>query len=194
MHDWKFTEYVAYRAKVEAADADRLLRQLEDAGFVGRSTRNYDGRTEDVWNTTLLGSALAGASFLKPITRAKAEALLAGVLDRTRQYNADSGKPMWIDKVSLFGSVLDEGATDFGDVDIHVVLADRAKINVAEAALAYARASGRTFSSFIDELEWSRREAIRTLKNRSGYISIHTEDLSDVTDRLRVVYERKRDD
>jgi DNA-binding IclR family transcriptional regulator len=54
----------------------------------------------------------------------------------------------------------------------------------------YARASGRSFAAFLDELFWAKKEAIGLLKNRSGYHSIHTEDLSDVTDRMRVVYER----
>ncbi|GAB4085053.1 hypothetical protein GCM10028784_16830 [Myceligenerans cantabricum] len=57
--------------------------------------------------------------------------------------------------------------------------------------MAYARASGRTFGSYIDEIFWARTEAKQILRNRSGYLSLHTEDLSDVTDRIRVVYERR---
>jgi hypothetical protein len=142
------------------------------------------------WNTTLLGSGLAGASFLKPITRAKAAVLLAGVVDRATSYNADPDKPAWIERISLFGSLLDQTATDFGDIDLHVVLEDRAEHDAAEAALAYARASGRTFPSWIDRLFWAKTEAKQILRNRSGYLSIHSEDLSDVTDRMRVVYDR----
>ncbi|GAA1874439.1 hypothetical protein GCM10009751_37530 [Myceligenerans crystallogenes] len=59
-----------------------------------------------------------------------------------------------------------------------------------EAALAYARASGRTFSNLIQRLSWARTEARQLLKNRSPYLNIHTEDLSDVTDRMRVIYRR----
>lgn len=193
LRDWTHTEHVAHLAKVDVAEAERLLRQLESERYVTQWSREHDGELAPWWNTTLLGSALASASFLKPITRAKAEALLAGVLERAASYNADPNKPVWIEKISLFGSLLDDAATDFGDVDLHVVLEDRAEDDATEAALAYARASDRTFASFMDELFWARTEAKQLLRNRSGYLSIHTEDLSDVTDRIRVVYERRTD-
>ncbi|MCP2284173.1 hypothetical protein APR04_003093 [Promicromonospora umidemergens] len=192
--DWTRTEYIAHVVKVDVAEADRLLHQLESGGYVTHQSLEYDGEPEAWWNTTLLGSGLAGASFLKPINRAKAEALLAGVLDRAASYNSDPGKPVWIERISLFGSLLDQGATDFGDIDLHVVLEDRAEHDAAEAALAYARASGRTFQSWIDRLFWAKTEAKQILRNRSGYLSIHTEDLNDVTDRMRVVYELERAD
>ncbi|MCP2286867.1 hypothetical protein APR04_005812 [Promicromonospora umidemergens] len=192
--DWTRTEYIAHVVKVDVTEADRLLHQLESDGYVMQQTREYDGEPEVWWNTTLLGSGLAGASFLKPINRAKAEALLAGVLERAASYNADPDKPVWIERISLFGSLLDQTATDFGDIDLHVVLEDRAEHDVAEAALAYARASGKSFPSWIDKLFWGQIEAKQILRNRSGYLSIHTEDLSDVTDQLTVVYERERAD
>lgn len=190
MHDWVFTERVAYVVKVEVAEAEQLLGRLETEGYVTHEIQEYDGEPGLVWITTLRGSALAGASFLKPITREKAETLLAEVLDRATAYNADPDKPVWIERISLFGSMLDEMATDFGDVDLHVVLMDRAEHDAAESALAYARASGRTFGNWIDRLSWGRTEAKQILRNRSGYLSIHVEDLSDVTDRMRVVFER----
>lgn len=114
------------------------------------------------------------------------------MLDRAVAYNADPDKPVWIERISLFGSLLDETATDFGDIDLHVVLEDRAESNATEAALAYARASGKTFPSWIDLRFWAMTEAKQILRNRSGYLSIHTEDLTDVTDRMRVVYDRKQ--
>src|SRR5690606_17737733 len=108
LHDWAHAEYVASVVKVDVAEAELLLGRLEAEGFVTHEDRDYDGKVEPWWNTTLLGSGLAGASFLKPITRAKAESLLAGVLDRAAAYNADPAKPVWIEKISLFGSMLDE--------------------------------------------------------------------------------------
>lgn len=190
LHDWTRSAYIAHVVKVDGAEAERLLNQLESEGYVARKARERGSDAELWWNATLRGSGLASASFLKPIIRAKAETLLAGVLDRAAAYNADPDKPLWIEKISLFGSLLDETATDFGDIDLHVALKDRAEHDAAEAAVAYARASGRTFGSYIDEIFWARTEAKQILKNRSGYLSIHTEDLSDVTDRMRVMYER----
>lgn len=113
-------------------------------------------------------------------------------LTEQRRTNADPDKLVWIEKISLFGSLLDQTATDFGDIDLHVVIEDRAEHDAAESALTYARASGRTFPNWIDRLFGATTEAKQILRTRSGYLSIHTEDLTDVTDRIRVVHERKR--
>lgn len=143
------------------------------------------------WSTTIRGSALAMASFLKPMTRQKTQWLLDGVIERAEAYNADPAKPFWIDRISVFGSFLDEAASDFGDLDLHVTLTDRPSDDLAKARRDYARASGRRFSSFLDELFWARTDALRTLKNRSGYISIHDEVITEFTDRWLNVYERE---
>lgn len=96
----------------------------------------------------------------------------------------------WIGS-AVFGSFLDRDAVDFGDLDLQVELVNRPAEDLAEAKLAYAKASGRSFSSFMDQLFWAEKEARQVVKNRSGYISIHTEDISRYTDRWEVVYERE---
>jgi hypothetical protein len=84
--------------------------------------------------------------------------------------------------------LLDETTNDFGDVDLQVGLSNRAaEHDAAGAAVAYARASGRTFANFPEERFWAKTEGTRLRKNRNGYLSIHTEDLRDVTDRMRVL-------
>jgi hypothetical protein len=54
--------------------------------------------------------------------------------------------------------------------------------------LAYARASGRQFNTFIDRLFWPEHEAILQLRNRSAMINITTEDVGSLTDRWETVY------
>lgn len=90
LRDWTHTERIAHLAKADVSETQRLLHQLESEGLVAHQTRKYGGEPQVEWNTTLRGSALAGASFLQPITRAKAESLVAGVLDRAAAYNADA--------------------------------------------------------------------------------------------------------
>ncbi|MCP3420316.1 hypothetical protein [Nocardioides pinisoli] len=186
--------YIAARRDVSDAEARKWLEQLEADGYLERSQgRDWDGGpkdTQDEWTTTARGGALAGASFLKPITRAKAEALLDGVLHRARAYNDDPDKPLWIDEVTVFGSFLDPEAADLGDLDIHY--ASSRRYDDQERAVAYARQSGRRFASFIEELFWPQKELSQVLKNRSGYISLTTENLSQLTDRFQVVYRRER--
>jgi len=181
---------IAERVGADATVVTQWLSQLTEAGFVKPQTRtDYDGSQVTFWETfDARGGALANASFLRPITRAKAESLLAGVLERARVYNADPDKPMWIDEITVFGSLLDEAATDLGDIDVHIVLTGRS--DDPRVAMNYGRQSGRRFSTLVEEFGYSEREAIQILKNRSGYISIHTEDITRFTDRMKVVYDR----
>jgi hypothetical protein len=184
------TSVVATWSQVSRGEADELLARLADAGFLERQVRQWDGESHVEWATTVRGGALANASFLKPMTRGKAQWLLEGVLERASTYNADPVKPMWVDRIAVFGSFLDSDAIDFGDLDLQVELVNRPAEDLVEAKLAYARASGRSFSSFMDQLFWAEKEARQVLKNRSGYISIHTEDISRYTNRWEVVHER----
>lgn len=188
------SSYVAARQDVPEAVARGWLEALEEDDFLERSIgRGWDGTKvvgQDEWTTTVRGGALAGASFLKPITRAKASILLDGLLKRARAYNADPDKPLWLDEITVFGSFLDPDAEDFGDLDIHYAFSRR--YNDQERALAYARASGRRFSTFLEELLWPSKELSQVLKNRSGYISLTTEELAELTDRFEVVYQRER--
>jgi hypothetical protein len=147
-------------SRVPPDEADELLGHLADAGFLERHVRQWDGESHVEWATTVRGGALANASFLKPMTREKAQSLLDGVLERANTYNADPAKPIWVERIAVFGSVLDHDAVDFGDLDLQVELLNRPADDLVEAKLAYARASG------------------------------HTEDISRYADRWEVVYER----
>jgi predicted nucleotidyltransferase len=184
------TEQVARLANLDSSEVTRLLEQLAVAGFVERSNPvEAAGRGGVRWCATLRGGALANASFLKPIARAKAQVLLNGVLERAAAYNADPGKPLWIERISVFGSFLNPDATDFGDIDLNVILVDR-EPDDPHARNRYSRATRRRFRNIVEELAWPGIEARRILKNRSGYISIHQEDIARFTDRSDVVFER----
>ena len=187
--DWRFPEYVAERVHLPLQEASALLERLEAEGFLERGEEKWDGALEPVWTTAVRGGALAQASFLKPITRESAEGLLAGVVERAATYNEDPGKPIWVERLVLFGSLLDEEAVDFGDVDIQLTYATRASAD-QNLKLAYAKASGRSFSTFMDELLWADTELYRILKNRSPYVSLTSEDISQFTDRWQAAYER----
>jgi len=149
---------------------------------------------EDWWVTRTLGNALAMASFAKPISRATAERLLAGLLERTKAWNANPDRLVSIDEVIVFGSYLDPTIDRLGDVDIAVTLSNWPEHQPHEIfnkrVRAYSRASGRTFPSFVDELLWPEKEAVQHLRNRSTALRITTEDIRNLTDKIRVVYTR----
>ena len=96
------------------------------------------------------------ASFLKPMPRARAEKLLAGVLERTDTYNADDSRSLVITKIAVFGSYL-RLATELGDHDLALSNAERRPASASSAALLeHARASRRRFLNLVAQLSWRR--------------------------------------
>jgi predicted nucleotidyltransferase len=188
-HDrWTTTGVLADRVRLPAQAVAPLLRQLADAGFLERRDACWAGETDE-WNTTLAGGALTMASFLRPMPRARAERLFAGVLERAVAYNADDSHPLVITQIAVFGSYLRPDATELGDLDLAVECAERRPGSASPVALLeHARASGRRFPNFVAELSWAQAELLRLLRSRSAYINVHTEDVSRFTDDWHVVY------
>lgn len=165
-----------------------MLRRLTDAGFLERRDASWSG-VADEWNTTLAGGALTMASFLKPMPRARGKRLLAGVLERAAAYNANESHPLVVTEIAVFGSYLRASATELGDLDLALTYAERRPGSAStDALLAHAGASGRQFPHFVAQLSWAHTELLQLLRNRSGYINVHTEDISRFTDDRQVVY------
>ncbi|WP_238703487.1 hypothetical protein [Arthrobacter sp. TS-15] len=95
---------------------------------------------------TILGNALAMAGFGKPITRKTADRLVAGLLERARDYNADGGKPLFVERLRIFGSYLRPDVDPLGDVDVELIFGRR--ITEPKAIHDYMKASGRMFNSY----------------------------------------------
>jgi len=173
-------DHDAARDQLRAFEAAGYIRQVERGTAVGGER----------WVTTVQGNALAQASFGKPISRATATRHLAQVIERARSYNADPGHLLSITEIAVFGSYLDPAADRLGDLDLAVTAVRRETDGdrYVDQVLAYARASGRSFSTFIEELLWPARELRMILKNRSPAISITNEDISKLTDRFEIVY------
>lgn len=165
-------------------ELDTVFADLEAAGYLERIRTDRDG---DVWwDTTILGNALAMASFGRPISRKTANRLVIELLGRARAYNADPSKPMFIDTLRVFGSYLDPDIDPVGDVDVELTYGRR----VTDMAVlrAYTRASGRSFNTYMDELMWPSTELFLHLKKRSAFISITLEDITRLTSNFRTIY------
>jgi predicted nucleotidyltransferase len=169
--------------------ARKHMRAFEAAGYVER-TELARAAGDDWWATTVKGNALANASFGKPISRATAARLLAQVIERARSYNADPARLLTITEIVVFGSYLDPATDPLGDLDLAVstVRRDTDGERYVDRVLEYARASGRSFGAFHDQLFWPARELRMILKNRSLAISITDEDIRQLTDRFEIVY------
>jgi predicted nucleotidyltransferase len=46
--------------------------------------------------------------------------LVAGMLERAREYNTDAKKPLYVDRLRIFGSYLDPKIDPLGDVDLRI--------------------------------------------------------------------------
>lgn len=174
-----------------SADAARdQLLAFEAAGYLERSELATAAGME-WWATTVKGNALANASFGKPISRATAARLLREVIERARAYNADPARLLTITEILVFGSYLDPAIDPLGDLDLAVstVRRDTNGQGYVDKALDYARDSGRSFSTFTDQLFWPARELRMILKNRSPAISLTDENVRALTGRFEVVYE-----
>ena len=165
------------------------MRAFEAAGYVEPARMAYAGG-DDWWVTTVKGNALANVSFGKPISRATAARLLSQVIDRARAYNADPARLLTVAEIVVFGSYLDNAVDPLGDLDLAVsaVRRDTDGKRHVNKVLEYARASGRNFSAFHDQLFWPARELRMILKNRSPAISITNEEIRELTERFEVVH------
>lgn len=161
------------------------LRRLEEHGYLIAQDAGSRGVS---WTTTVLGNALAMASFGSPMTREAAERLLQGLVERARAYNEDPLRPLIIERLRIFGSYLDPAVDTLGDLDVE--LSFTKKDGSSKAALDYANRSGRRFGTHVERLFWPQTELMQYLKNRSRFINITEEDISLLTDKVLVVYER----
>ncbi|MFI6362278.1 nucleotidyltransferase domain-containing protein [Nocardia sp. NPDC050630] len=119
-------------AEFTARDYGNRSLFLDDPGYVfdelvrlkyleKRSERIFNSINEDQYCMTVLGGAFANASAARPVKRATAEKVLAEFMDRVRTVNADPYSVWTVQKVVLFGSMLNELKETVGDVDLAVL-------------------------------------------------------------------------
>ncbi|GGK63702.1 hypothetical protein [Nocardia camponoti] len=167
-----------------------------------RETWQLDNIIEPSYLLTNKGCALANASAAKPVHRATAEKALAGFLDRVEQAAADPMYLWVVERVVLFGSMLDTTRDRVSDVDL--------ALRIVQNESVYEAAGGHQLagSVFLSELNGERHPSgyqgeagvRKFLKSRSRVLSLAS--LSDdgaiaglppETTPHRVIYERGRE-
>jgi len=138
---------------INESEANAILKELHNKEFIESSN--------DYYNITLKGSALGNARCVPPINRTKAEKILNDFMQRVEEINNDDYFLYRVSKILLFGSYINKDATDFGDIDIAFEL--KRKIENPDEFLKLNREfidiaidEGKCFSSFIEELDYSR--------------------------------------
>lgn len=148
-------------------------------------------RGEEHWLLTESGFALSKATFARPIKRSTAERLLAGVIERASEYNTTEGYLLSVDRLRVFGSYLDPAVDRLGDLDIEVTVSP--EVLDAQAAKAYADASGRQFADYLEHSDWPRIELRRLLRGGSKSIDLQDAKRGELSTKMVVVYDRSAD-
>lgn len=115
------------------------------------------------------GAALRNARCVTPINRTKADKIMNDFLNRVDEINNSDYYLYKVTKILLFGSYLNAESVDFGDIDIAFELTRKndnpdefSKLNFE--FIDNAKDEGVCFSSFIEELYYSRSVVLKNLK------------------------------
>jgi hypothetical protein len=169
-------------AIVEWFGAD-ITEALMDKALIEPARKTHHTRDEEIdgdvipgfYRVAETGRRFSSKLLMRPISRAKADALLADLLKRARAVNRNPDFLYYVREINVIGSYLTD-AQLLGDVDVEITI-DR-KIARYEtfkrAAIARARmlAPFRYFYLASDEQSFCRREVFRFLKNRQPYLSV----------------------
>jgi len=177
---------------LSAKSASRLLKTLEQQGFIKKNTSAPDPKKN--WKHTIKGGALSNALFSAPVSRRNAERALCEFMVRVGEVN-EAGRFLFrVRKVVLFGSFLAESSA-IGDLDIAIDLVPKEPDSRkhSELLLAHADAAalcGKRFGNFVQRLDFAAKEVRSYLKARSRIIQLT--DCDDGVLKIaehRVIYE-----
>jgi predicted nucleotidyltransferase len=154
-----------------------IVKALQAAGYVVRDRERERERGSSLpwYVVTDAGRDLVRSSAARRIKRETATRVLSGFMKRVHLVNENSKYLYSVRCVVVFGSFLECGDC-LGDVDVAVDLRSRIEFDKkhkwVEVFQQHARKSGRSRSSFIEQIFWPRREVLLMLKSRKRSISI----------------------
>jgi len=162
---------------VPAEHARSLLAILVAEGLVEPAdyVRVVEGRE---YRLTTKGLALAQASAARPLHRKTVQRRLHELIERMVQANRDERFYVGVQQAVVFGSYL--SATErLGDLDVHYTTYRKIEDGTEFMRVTgeAARASGRHFSTIVDELYWPEDELRKFLKNRSRVYSLGNNEI-----------------
>lgn len=166
--------YIESRLQVSAAEAQTILAGLLQDGYVAEAVPK-SGIPH--FGMTAKGGQFAAASFARQIPRARGDEIVAGVLARAADIDAQRPFAFRITKIALFGSMLEDTPL-VGDVDlaIHVfpMLDDARFDEVSQQRIMIAEDAGVRFRSRIHSIVWPRQEVTEYIRGAERYVSVHS--------------------
>lgn len=185
-HEWAHsTRGFAEARSVDVAEAGALIGRLVHAGliepteFAGPSVFAGDetvATAGTLWRTTIAGAALAKARIGKPMSRAKAQALLDGFIERAQAVNGDPDALYAVAEVVLYGSFASAGDGAVGDVDVGVRLRPRYEPDELFRRQALMIAADGARPSGMTALAYAEVKVMRLLRGGSSRIDLLTHD------------------
>jgi predicted nucleotidyltransferase len=162
----------------ELFGANILLQRLVEQGHLVEK-KNDNPKDTDTHALTPEGIRLCTKKLIPRISRAKADQLVAELLQRAAEINRRGELTECVASIYVFGSYLTD-SDSLGDIDITIELERRHDDWEHHEAVNEARikASGRDNLSFIDRLGFGEHEVQRLLKGRVRHLSVHS--LSEV--------------
>ena len=179
---------VAVRLKVSEREAVQVLRELKARGLIEPAEGKFG---KGYFVISMKGNAFTSALAIRPISRAKADKILADFLKRVADVNEMDELVEYVHEVRIFGSYLNEKNRDLGDLDIAIETRHR-------------EVPGRNHMVYMEEraaaLEVDHRprmarllhvalEARRLIKARNPYIFLHPmSDIDATGSKTKVLY------
>jgi hypothetical protein len=163
--------------------AIQVIKQLIQEDYLIINKVKYGKEYYYELTDTEKGRRFGIATATPPISRQKANQLLLELIERAKAINTNSELVYYVERLKVFGSYLSDKDT-MGDLDIGFKLSRRHKAGIFtkhnQQRIYMAKANGRRFINFTDELEWPRREVILLLKARKRGLSLHDEERDEV--------------
>ncbi len=172
-------DWLSDRLRCDERRAHEFAKALEAAGYVRRDReREEKYRSPFLWySVTDAGQDLTRASAAKRIRRETAKTAFSEFMNRVHFVNASPKYFYSVRYVALFGSYL-ERRERLGDIDVAIDLKPRIAFDKAgewvETFRQHAWDSGRSFSTWDEEIDWPRREVVLMHKSRKRSMSIQS--------------------
>ena len=150
------------------------------------------------YRLTRKGTQLGMASIAPQLRRAVAEQLLAEVIARAADTEAQRPFVYQVTKIALFGSMLGD-APLVSDLDfamkVDSAFEDEALEDAERRRIELAAHGGKRFRNMVASIVWPRMEVAEYLRAGSKYVKLHSfSELYELECPFRIVYERPEGD
>ena len=166
--------HIESRLQVSAAEAQMILTGLLRDGYIAEAL-SRPGTPQ--FGMTTKGRQFAAASFAPQIPRSKGDSIVAGVIARAADVEAQRPFAFRVIKIALFGSMLEDTPL-VSDVDlaVHVLpMSDDTRFDeVSQQRITIAEDAGVRFRSRIHSIVWPRQEVTDYIRGGERYVSVHS--------------------